>query len=119
MSGGVILLLLMIFKDMWIHERFSVLIQSTLYVECMYGYNEMIKYVSNQKRFIKNKSPIVGCYHVNNKGSNDMYHKGSLMLHTFRTIVDNDKLWFSVLRGILDTFNNKTIDASEIIGFYQ
>ena len=33
-----------------------------------------------------------------------MYHKGSLMLHTFRTIVDNDKLWFSVLRGILDTF---------------
>ena len=102
--------------DMWIHEAFCTYSEA-LYVECMYGYNEMIKYVSNQKRFIKNKSPIVGCYHVNNKGSNDMYHKGSLMLHTFRTIVDNDKLWFSVLRGILDTFNNKTIDASEIIAF--
>jgi len=102
--------------DMWIHEAFCTYSEA-LYVECMYGYNEMIKYVNNQKRFIKNKSPIVGCYHVNNKGSNDMYHKGSLMLHTFRTIVDNDKLWFSVLRGILDTFNNKTIDASEIIAF--
>ena len=94
-----------------------VLILRALYVECMYGYNEMIKYVNNQKRFIKNKSPIVGCYHVNNKGSNDMYHKGSLMLHTLRTIVDNDELWFSILRGILDSYYNKTVDASEIIDF--
>ena len=83
----------------------------------MYGFDEMIKYVNNQKRFIRNEKPIVGCYHVNNKGSGDMYHKGSVMLHTLRTLIEDDELWFSILRGILIEFENETIDAIQVINY--
>ena len=42
--------------DMWVHEGFCTYSEA-LYVECIYGYDEMIKYVNNQKRFIRNNSP--------------------------------------------------------------
>jgi len=102
--------------DMWIHEGFCTYSEA-LYVECMYGYDKMLDYINNQKRFIRNKSPIVGNYHVNHQGSGDMYHKASVMLHTIRTLIDDDELWFLILREILDKYQYQTIDASEIIDF--
>ncbi|MBT3418360.1 MAG: M1 family metallopeptidase [Flavobacteriales bacterium] len=102
--------------DMWIHEGFCTYSEA-LYVECMYGYNQMLEYVNNQKRFIRNKSPIVGCYHVNHQGSGDMYQKASVMLHTLRTLIEDDELWFSIIRDISDKFKYKTINASDIMTF--
>ena len=102
--------------DMWIHEGFCTYSEA-LYVECMYGYNQMLEYVNNQKRFIRNKSPIVGCYHVNHQGSGDMYQKASGMLHTLRTLIEDDELWFSIIRDISDKFKYKTINASDIMTF--
>ena len=102
--------------DMWIHEGFCTYSEA-LYVECMYGYDQMLDYVNNQKRFIRNKSPIAGHYHVNHQGSGDMYQKASVMLHTLRTLIDDDELWFSIIREISDKFKYKTINASEIIDF--
>ena len=92
--------------DMWIHEGFCTYSEA-LYVECIYGYDQMIEYVNNQKRFIRNKSPIVGCYHVNHQGSGDMYQKASVMLHTLRTLINDDQLWFSIIREISDNFKYK------------
>ena len=57
--------------DMWIHEGFCTY-SEVLYVECMYGYQKMIEYIQNQKRFVRNDKPIVGPYGVNKKGSSDM-----------------------------------------------
>ena len=36
--------------------------------------------VNNQRRNVLNDKPVIGPYHVNITGSNDMYYKGSLML---------------------------------------
>ncbi|SVE13631.1 uncharacterized protein METZ01_LOCUS466485, partial [marine metagenome] len=95
--------------DMWIHEGFCTY-SEVLYVECMYGYHQMLNYINNQKRFIGNNSPIVGNYHVNHRGSADMYQKASVMLHTLRTLIENDELWFSIIRGISDKYKYKTVD---------
>ena len=46
-----------------------------------------------------------------------MYHKGSVMLHTLRTLIEDDELWFSILRGILIEFENETIDALQVINY--
>ena len=102
--------------DMWIHEGFCTYSEA-LYVECIYGYDQMLEYVNNQKRFIRNKSPIVGCYHVNHQGSGDMYQKASVMLHTLRTLIKDDQLWFSIIREISDKYKYKTINASDIMTF--
>tara|TARA_B110000902_G_scaffold21374_1_gene24033 strand:- start:210 stop:734 length:525 start_codon:yes stop_codon:yes gene_type:complete len=77
----------------------------------------MLEYVNNQKRFIRNNSPIVGHYHVNDKGSGDMYHKGSVMLHTLRTLIENDELWFELIKEISEKFQYETLDAQEIMNY--
>ena len=102
--------------DMWIHEGFCTY-SEVLYVECIYGYDIMLDYVNNQKRSVRNDKPIIGPYNVNKKGSNDMYQKGSLMLHTLRSLIDNDSLWFSIIRGISEEFKYQIVDGAEILDY--
>ena len=102
--------------DMWIHEGFCTY-SEVIYVECIYGYDTMLDYVNNQKRFVRNDKPIVGPYNVNKKGSNDMYQKGSLMLHTLRNLINDDELWFSILKGISIDFKYKVLDGKDIIEY--
>ena len=102
--------------DMWIHEGFCTY-SEVLYVECIYGYDVMLDYVNNQKRSVRNDKPIIGPYNVNKKGSNDMYQKGSLMLHTLRSLIDNDSLWFSIIKGISEEFKYQIVDGAEIIEY--
>jgi aminopeptidase N len=77
----------------------------------------MLDYVNNQKRSVRNDKPIIGPYNVNKKGSNDMYQKGSLMLHTLRSLIDNDSLWFSIIKGISEEFKYQIVDGVEIIEY--
>lgn len=102
--------------DMWIHEGFCTY-SEVLYVECIYGYDIMLDYVNNQKRSVRNDKPIIGPYNVNKKGSNDMYQKGSLMLHTLRNLIDNDSLWFLIIKGISEEFKYQIVDGAEIIDY--
>ena len=102
--------------DMWIHEGFCTY-SEVLYVECIYGHDIMLDYVNNQKRSVRNDKPIIGPYNVNKKGSNDMYQKGSLMLHTLRSLIDNDSLWFSIIKGISEEFKYQIVDGAEIIEY--
>ena len=102
--------------DMWVHEGFCTY-SEVLYVECMYGYDAMLSYVNNQKRSVRNDKPIIGHYHVNTEGSSDMYQKGSLMLHTLRSLLEDDELWFEMIKGIANDFKYKTVDGQEVINY--
>ncbi len=102
--------------DMWVHEGFCTY-SEVLYVECMYGYDAMLSYVNNQKRSVRNDKPVIGSYHVNAEGSSDMYNKGSLMLHTLRSLIEDDKLWFEMIKGIANDFKHETVDGQEIIHY--
>ena len=66
---------------------------------------------------IKNDWPIIGKFNVNNEGSSDMYHKTSLILHTLRTLLKDDNLWFDILKGLLSEFSYQTVDGSDIIKY--
>ena len=46
-----------------------------------------------------------------------MYSKGSLMLHTLRSIIADDKLWFEIIMGISIDFKHKTINSKDIIDY--
>jgi len=102
--------------DMWVHEGFCTY-SEVLYVECMHGYDAMLSYVNNQKRSVRNDKPVIGPYHVNAEGSSDMYYKGSLMLHTLRSLIEDDELWFEIIKGIANDFKYQTIDGKEIINY--
>ena len=102
--------------DMWIHEGFGAHAEA-LYVECMWGYDAMLGYVNSKKGQVGNRRPIIGTYGVNNKGAGDMYPKGSLMLHTIRGVLDNDSLWFAVIKGIAQAFRHQTITTEDLVGY--
>jgi aminopeptidase N len=103
--------------DMWIHESFCTYSEA-VYVECKYGYEKMLEYLGYQKNFINNKSPITGIYGLNHEGNGtDMYYKGAWMIHTFRTVLNNDSLFRSILKEIAQDFAYQTVDGSEIIDY--
>ena len=103
--------------DMWIQETFCTY-SEVLFVECMYGYDTMIKYVENQMRMVRNDKPIVGIPHVHRKGSSsDMYHKGSAVLHTIRSIIENDSLWYDLMLSMTDYFKHQTIDGRDVLNY--
>jgi aminopeptidase N len=102
--------------DMWIHESFGAHAEA-LYVECMFGRQAMLDYVNSKKTHVGNRRPILGAYNVNNEGSGDMYPKGSLMLNTFRGVLDNDSLWFALIRGMATEFRYRTISTEDVVAF--
>jgi aminopeptidase N len=63
---------------------------------------------------IKNDSPIIGSYDVNNQGSGDMYYKGGNMLHMLRHMINDDEKWRSILRGLNKTFWHQTVSTVQI-----
>jgi aminopeptidase N len=99
--------------DMWIHESFTNYSES-LFLDYYYGKKAASEYVIGLRRSIGNRTPIIGKYHVNHSGSGDMYNKGGNMLHTIRYIIDNDKKWRRILRGLNKTFYHQTVTTEQI-----
>lgn len=102
--------------DMWIHEGFCTYTEA-IYVECMFDSATAMKYVNAKKAHVGNKKPIIGHYGVNEEGDGDMYMKGMLMLNTLRFVINNDSLWWSILRGIQRDFALKTTNTNEIVAY--
>ncbi len=102
--------------DMWIHESFGAYAEA-LYVEYRWGYKEALEYINAKRQNVRNDSPIIGIYNVNHEGSGDMYDKGQLVLNTLRSVINNDSLWFSVLKGIQETFKYQTVTANDIFDY--
>jgi aminopeptidase N len=99
--------------DMWIHEGFANY-SEYLYVEYYYGQQAGSEYARGERQVIMNDKPIIGFYDVNNEGSFDMYRKGGNMLHTLRQIVNDDKKWREILRGINREFYNQVVTTEQI-----
>jgi aminopeptidase N/cyclophilin family peptidyl-prolyl cis-trans isomerase len=102
--------------DMWIHESFGAYAES-LFVENNWGHDEAIKYINGKKGNVRNDRPIIGEYGRFQKSAGDMYDKGQLILNTLRSVLDDDKLWFSILRGLQDKFKYQNVDADQVFAF--
>lgn len=105
--------------DMWIHEAFATYAEA-LYVECTQNYSTAVKYLHSQEKRISNKYPIIGPYNVNFQGTendDDMYFKGTWMLQTFRHVVNNDSLFFSILQGIQKKFYHSNTNTDKLIAY--
>ncbi|WP_400079771.1 M1 family metallopeptidase [Winogradskyella sp. R77965] len=99
--------------DMWIHEGFTAYSEN-LFLDYYYGKEASADYVIGTRANIQNDKPIIGTYNVNNEGSSDMYYKGANMLHTLRQLVEDDKKWREILRGLNSEFYHKTVTTKEI-----
>ena len=104
--------------DLWIHEAFATYAEA-LFIEDHYGYDVSQQYLNKMKANVLNQYAIVGKKGVNHihYDITDMYTKGSLMLNTLRHVINNDQLWFSVLKGMQTDFKHRSINTELLIDY--
>jgi aminopeptidase N len=102
--------------DMWIQESFGAYAES-LFVEDQFGRDEALKYINAKKQNVRNDRPIIAEYGRYQRSAGDMYDKGQLILNTLRSVLDDDTLWFSILRGLQDKFKYQNASADEVFAF--
>ncbi len=105
-------------SDMWIQEGWTTYLEC-LYVEYMYGHADALKYTNGYKSKVRNTQPIVGRRGENASPPADQYFKGALFLNTLRSVVDEDKRWWALLRGLYDRFKHKTIMTEDIVEYFN
>ncbi len=102
--------------DMWIHESFANYAEA-LFTEYYYGEKAADEYVIGVRKKIRNDKPIIAHYGVNEEGSGDMYYKGGNMIHAIRQIINNDKRFRDILRGLNKFFYHQTVTTNQVEDF--
>ncbi len=100
--------------DMWIHEGFGQY-SEVVYLEELYGRESATKYLNGIKKGIGNKEPVIGPYGVNKEGSGDMYPKGALFLNTLRSYINDDKIWWDIVKSIQTEYRHKNISTNDVL----
>ena len=101
---------------MWIHEGIAVYSES-MFIEDKLGYNVMIDFMLEKRRGISNKQPIVGPINQNYWAFGDSYNKGAWVLHTLRHIIDNDKVWFKILKDFAVDNAKKHVSTEDFMNY--
>jgi aminopeptidase N len=99
--------------DMWIHEGFTNY-SETIYTACEFGSIAGNEYEIGLKKSILNDIPIIGPYGVNQQGSDDMYYKGSALIHILRQVIDDDEKFRQLLRGMNEVFWHQTVTSRQV-----
>lgn len=106
--------------EMWIHEAFTTYMEA-LYVEYLHGEADARRYLKSQLAFIKNESPMLGPLGVNfdDFGSSDHYYKGSWMLHTLRHMINDDPVFFGMLRSFYQDHKRSIVSTEQVVDYFS
>lgn len=102
--------------DVWLQEGVTTY-GEVLYLEKKYGYRDALNHLLFYRLLIKNKRPVVGPsdrryfdYH-----DSDAYVKGAWILHSLRNHIQDDSLFFSILRIFYEENKLKVTDSRTFI----
>jgi len=104
--------------DEWIHEGWGTYLEA-VYVEDLFGRADALKYINGYRTKVQNKEPIVGAPGLNRRPPQDQYFKGALFINTLRSVVDDDKKWWKLLRGFYDRFKYGNIATEDVVRFFN
>jgi aminopeptidase N len=105
-------------SDMWIHEGWTTYLEC-LYVEHVFGYADGLKYTNAYKTKIQNRTPIITERGLHKTPPQDMYFKGALFLHTLRGVVNNDEVWWKLIRDFYQANKYKNIMTEDVVAFFN
>jgi aminopeptidase N len=105
-------------SDMWIQEGWTTYLEC-LYVERLFGYADGLKYTNAYKTKIQNRTPIITQRGVHRTPPQDQYFKGALFLHTLRGVVNNDEVWWKLIRDFYQANKYKNIMTEDIVAFFN
>lgn len=106
--------------DAWIHEGFATYCEYLL-LEQKYGYEEYISAFGNNSQFIFNAWPMVGDRDVNDDTflTGDIYSKGAAMLNNLRCIINDDSMFFALLKGFYNERKMKISSTEDFLEYYR
>jgi len=105
-------------SDMWIHEGWTTYLEC-LYVEYMYGHDDYLKYTNGYRSKVSNRQPIIPPRGVNAVPPSDQYFKGALFINTLRSIVNDDKKWWVLLRDFYQYFKYRNIMTEDVVAYFN
>lgn len=102
-------------SDVWIQEGFATYSEA-LYVEKMDGKEAYLDEMYWQRIMIGNKYPVIGIegkrWFDSHKNS-DVYGKGSWILHTLRSELANDSLFFDIIKSFYSSAKYKIVSSKD------
>ncbi|MFK7755406.1 MAG: M1 family metallopeptidase [Flavobacteriales bacterium] len=111
------------YSDIWLHEGMATYSEA-LIAERLFGKEEYLKYCRNTMYWsIANKRPIQKVPDVRytswaNRADGDIYPKGAMLMHTLRTQMENDELFFRILKEANVRFKDQTISSTEFEAYF-
>lgn len=102
--------------EIWLHEAFATYAEA-LYIEYKLGYTLACDYLQRRKWQISNAQPVVGPRGRNFWAFDDAYFKGAWILHTLRSVLDDDTLFFNILKGFAQTYRDQVISTSDFVEY--
>jgi aminopeptidase N len=102
--------------DMWIQEGFATYAE-LLFMEKRFGYYTYLKEASAKMIQIFNFWPLVGNRDVNENtfASNDVYTKGAMLLHNLRCTINDDTLFFRIIKDFAVKYRQKVVTSNDFI----
>ncbi len=86
----------------WIHEGMQVYSEAIYFEDKFDSYEVGVHYLNSIKDRIANKIPIVGNENENHWALHgDTYMKGAWIMHTLRSVINDDKIWFEILKEFM------------------
>ncbi len=104
--------------DAWIHEGFATYAEY-LFLEHRLGKDEYFYELNENTHFIFNIWPLVQNRDVNENtfASNDIYNKGAMMLHCLRCSLNNDSLFFKIIKDFAVLKRYQVVTTDSFISF--
>jgi len=101
------------FADFWLHEGFAIYSEK-LMISVNRGAEAALKSIAGERPV--NREPVIGEYDVNHVfyDLDDVYAKGCRLIHTLRSVLNNDSLFFDILRGIQKDFAYQTVSSKDV-----
>ena len=86
----------------WIHEGLQVYSEALYFEDKFKSYEVGVHYLNTLKNRIVNEIPIVGRENENHWALHgDTYMKGAWVMHTLRSVINNDDIWFKILKEFM------------------
>ena len=84
-----------------------------------YNYEEALRYLLSQRRYIRNRQPIIGPLNVNfdNWKASDHYYKGAWVLHTLRHAINDDEVWFGFIKSFAQKYERSVVNTEKTLAY--
>jgi len=101
----------------WLQEGFATYAEA-LYFEEKDGIDAYRRHLNFYRIFIKNKYPVVvreGRRWFHFRQNADVYMKGAWILHSLRMQIDDDQVFFDILKSFAEKYRSKIVESNDFI----